>query len=146
MVGDDKDDGTESTTTTNTATKGESTQMANPVDLITKEESEKESSEKMKVAAASPDPREKPKTSEEDGPPAPVDVDMDSDSERELVIDLGEEQAGKERKRTRRDSAAATALKEPMGSKSEGEPQTHSIDLLIEIVTAVSLPAKNIRS
>uniref|UniRef100_A0A8C2BRR9 Zinc finger, MYND-type containing 8 n=1 Tax=Cyprinus carpio TaxID=7962 RepID=A0A8C2BRR9_CYPCA len=64
-----------------------------------------------KESPASPDSREKPKSSEEAMPPASVDVD--SDSERELVIDLGEEQAGKERKRNRKDSAAVTALKEP---------------------------------
>uniref|UniRef100_A0A8C1QPT6 Zinc finger, MYND-type containing 8 n=1 Tax=Cyprinus carpio TaxID=7962 RepID=A0A8C1QPT6_CYPCA len=55
-----------------------------------------------KESPASPDSREKPKSSEEAMPPASVDVD--SDSERELVIDLGEEQAGKERKRNRKDS------------------------------------------
>ncbi|XP_057217891.1 MYND-type zinc finger-containing chromatin reader ZMYND8 isoform X2 [Triplophysa rosa] len=121
VAGEDKDNSMESTTTTNTATKGEPTQTTNPVDPIAKEESEKEPPEKIKVAAASPDSREKPKTLKEDGPPAPVDVDMDSDSERELVIDLGEEQAGKERKRTRRDSAAVTALKEPAGSKADGK-------------------------
>uniref|UniRef100_A0A671T7L1 Protein kinase C-binding protein 1-like n=1 Tax=Sinocyclocheilus anshuiensis TaxID=1608454 RepID=A0A671T7L1_9TELE len=80
---------------------------------------EKEPPEKLKAAPASPDPREKPKGSEEAVQPASVDEDMDSDSERELVIDLGEEQAGKKRKRNRKDSAAVTALKEPTASKPE---------------------------
>uniref|UniRef100_A0A673MKI4 Protein kinase C-binding protein 1-like n=1 Tax=Sinocyclocheilus rhinocerous TaxID=307959 RepID=A0A673MKI4_9TELE len=80
---------------------------------------EKEPPEKLKAAPASPDPREKPKGSEEAVQPASVDEDMDSDSERELVIDLGEEQAGKKRKRNRKDSAAGTALKEPTASKPE---------------------------
>uniref|UniRef100_A0A672KF92 Zinc finger MYND-type containing 8 n=1 Tax=Sinocyclocheilus grahami TaxID=75366 RepID=A0A672KF92_SINGR len=84
-------------------------------------DSEKEPPEKLKAAPASPDSREKPKGSEEAVQPASVDVDMDSDSERELVIDLGEEQAGKERKRNRKDSAAVTALKEPTASKPEGK-------------------------
>uniref|UniRef100_A0A673MLH2 Protein kinase C-binding protein 1-like n=1 Tax=Sinocyclocheilus rhinocerous TaxID=307959 RepID=A0A673MLH2_9TELE len=82
---------------------------------------EKEPPEKLKAAPASPDPREKPKGSEEAVQPASVDEDMDSDSERELVIDLGEEQAGKKRKRNRKDSAAGTALKEPTASKPEGQ-------------------------
>uniref|UniRef100_A0A671M8R4 Protein kinase C-binding protein 1-like n=1 Tax=Sinocyclocheilus anshuiensis TaxID=1608454 RepID=A0A671M8R4_9TELE len=82
-------------------------------------DSEKEPPEKLKAAPASPDSREKPKGSEEAVQPASVDVDMDSDSERELVIDLGEEQAGKEMKRNRKDSAAVTALKEPTASKPE---------------------------
>uniref|UniRef100_A0A8C2BMR4 Zinc finger, MYND-type containing 8 n=1 Tax=Cyprinus carpio TaxID=7962 RepID=A0A8C2BMR4_CYPCA len=77
-----------------------------------------------KESPASPDSREKPKSSEEAMPPASVDVD--SDSERELVIDLGEEQAGKERKRNRKDSAAVTALKEPTASKPEAVQQKDS--------------------
>uniref|UniRef100_A0A8C1VA88 Zinc finger, MYND-type containing 8 n=1 Tax=Cyprinus carpio TaxID=7962 RepID=A0A8C1VA88_CYPCA len=85
-------------------------------------DSEKEPPEKLKAAPASPEPREKPKGSEEAVQPASVDEDMDSDSERELVIDLGEEQAGKERKRNRKDSAAVTALKEPTASKPEVTP------------------------
>uniref|UniRef100_A0A8C1HM26 Zinc finger, MYND-type containing 8 n=2 Tax=Cyprinus carpio TaxID=7962 RepID=A0A8C1HM26_CYPCA len=82
-------------------------------------DSEKEPPEKLKAAPASPEPREKPKGSEEAVQPASVDEDMDSDSERELVIDLGEEQAGKERKRNRKDSAAVTALKEFNWTKPE---------------------------
>uniref|UniRef100_A0A671MD65 Protein kinase C-binding protein 1-like n=1 Tax=Sinocyclocheilus anshuiensis TaxID=1608454 RepID=A0A671MD65_9TELE len=76
-------------------------------------DSEKEPPEKLKAAPASPDSREKPKGSEEAVQPASVDVDMDSDSERELVIDLGEEQAGKEMKRNRKDSAAVTPSNSP---------------------------------
>uniref|UniRef100_A0A672SHE3 Zinc finger MYND-type containing 8 n=1 Tax=Sinocyclocheilus grahami TaxID=75366 RepID=A0A672SHE3_SINGR len=72
-------------------------------------DSEKEPPEKLKAAPASPDSREKPKGSEEAMQPASVDEDMDSDSERELVIDLGEEQAGKKRKRNRKDSKSKSA-------------------------------------
>uniref|UniRef100_A0A673KDH4 Protein kinase C-binding protein 1-like n=1 Tax=Sinocyclocheilus rhinocerous TaxID=307959 RepID=A0A673KDH4_9TELE len=89
-------------------------------------DSEKEPPEKLKAAPASPDSREKPKGSEKAVQPATVDVDMDSDSERELVIDLGEEQAGKERKRNRKDSATVTALKEPTASKPEAVQQKDS--------------------
>lgn len=123
--GKDKDSSTESAATASTPTKGEISQKStsNP---IAKDkpgmDSEEEPPEKQKGAQVSSDSREKPKnSSEEAGQPPSVDVDMDSDSERELVIDLGEEQAGKERKRNRKDSAAVTALKEPTASKTEGQ-------------------------
>ncbi|XP_051767764.1 protein kinase C-binding protein 1 isoform X2 [Ctenopharyngodon idella] len=123
-AGEDKDSSTESAATASAATKGETSQKSTS-DPIAKDkpgmDSEKEPPEKLKTAQASSDSREKPKNSEEAGQPASVDVDMDSDSERELVIDLGEEQAGKERKRTRKDSAAVTALKEQTASKPEGK-------------------------
>ncbi|XP_051967003.1 protein kinase C-binding protein 1-like isoform X2 [Xyrauchen texanus] len=121
----DKDKSTKSTANANVATKGETTHKSSPTDPIAKRKPgmdlEKEPPEKMKAAPASPDPRDKPKCSEEARQPAPVDVDMDSDSERELVIDLGEEHAGKKMKRNRKDAAAVTALKEPTASKPEGK-------------------------
>ncbi|XP_067287799.1 MYND-type zinc finger-containing chromatin reader ZMYND8 isoform X4 [Pseudorasbora parva] len=124
-AGEEKDSSsTESAATASTATKGETSQKSTS-DPIAKDksgmDSEKEPPEKLKAAQVSSDSREKLKSSEEVGPSASVDVDMDSDSERELVIDLGEEQAGKERKRNRKDSAAVTALKEPTASKTEGK-------------------------
>uniref|UniRef100_A0A8C1DB99 Zinc finger, MYND-type containing 8 n=1 Tax=Cyprinus carpio carpio TaxID=630221 RepID=A0A8C1DB99_CYPCA len=99
-------------------------------------DSEKEPPEKLKAAPASPEPREKPKGSEEAVQPASVDEDMDSDSERELVIDLGEEQAGKERKRNRKDSAAVTALKEPTASKPEAPSNTTLTSSTLPITTS----------
>uniref|UniRef100_A0A673K6I3 Protein kinase C-binding protein 1-like n=1 Tax=Sinocyclocheilus rhinocerous TaxID=307959 RepID=A0A673K6I3_9TELE len=101
-TGEDKDSSTESAATASTPIAKDKPGM----------DSEKEPPEKLKAAPASPDSREKPKGSEKAVQPATVDVDMDSDSERELVIDLGEEQAGKERKRNRKDSATVTALKD----------------------------------
>uniref|UniRef100_A0A7N8WT74 Zinc finger, MYND-type containing 8 n=1 Tax=Mastacembelus armatus TaxID=205130 RepID=A0A7N8WT74_9TELE len=59
-------------------------------------DSEKDSPEKAK--APSPGPREKAQLKEEAKPPVPVE---DTDSEKELVIDLGEEQGGKDRKRSK---------------------------------------------
>uniref|UniRef100_A0A671T3P0 Protein kinase C-binding protein 1-like n=1 Tax=Sinocyclocheilus anshuiensis TaxID=1608454 RepID=A0A671T3P0_9TELE len=122
-AGEGKDSSAESAVTASTTTKGETSQKTSTSEPITKDkpgmDSEKEPPEKLKAAPASPDPREKPKGSEEAVQPASVDEDMDSDSERELVIDLGEEQAGKKRKRNRKDSAAVTALKEPTASKPE---------------------------
>uniref|UniRef100_A0A9R1SG13 Zinc finger, MYND-type containing 8 n=2 Tax=Cyprinus carpio TaxID=7962 RepID=A0A9R1SG13_CYPCA len=124
-AGEDKDSRAESAATASTTTKGETSQKTSTSEPIAKDkprmDSEKEPPEKLKAAPASPEPREKPKGSEEAVQPASVDEDMDSDSERELVIDLGEEQAGKERKRNRKDSAAVTALKEPTASKPEGK-------------------------
>uniref|UniRef100_A0A673KA40 Protein kinase C-binding protein 1-like n=1 Tax=Sinocyclocheilus rhinocerous TaxID=307959 RepID=A0A673KA40_9TELE len=130
-TGEDKDSSTESAATASTATKGETSQKTNTSEPIAKDkpgmDSEKEPPEKLKAAPASPDSREKPKGSEKAVQPATVDVDMDSDSERELVIDLGEEQAGKERKRNRKDSATVTALKEPTASKPEATPISSSL-------------------
>ena len=42
----------------------------------------------------------------------------DSDSERELVIDLGEEQAGKEKKRARKDNTLAKSTPVKVEGKS----------------------------
>uniref|UniRef100_A0AAR2ISM1 Protein kinase C binding protein 1, like n=1 Tax=Pygocentrus nattereri TaxID=42514 RepID=A0AAR2ISM1_PYGNA len=77
-----------------------------------------------KAAPVSPSARDKSKATEEAKQSASVDVDMDSDSERELVIDLGEEPGGRERKRSRKDAAAVTALKETTASKTEGKLET----------------------
>uniref|UniRef100_A0AAY4DS86 Protein kinase C-binding protein 1 n=1 Tax=Denticeps clupeoides TaxID=299321 RepID=A0AAY4DS86_9TELE len=83
---------------------------------------DKEPPERLKGAPASPVVCDKPKNSEEVRVPPISDADVDSDSERELVIDLGEEQGGRERKRIKRDPATVTALKEP-STKSEGNPK-----------------------
>uniref|UniRef100_A0A8D0A418 Zinc finger MYND-type containing 8 n=1 Tax=Sander lucioperca TaxID=283035 RepID=A0A8D0A418_SANLU len=65
-------------------------------------DSEKESPEQTKAPPSSPGLREKAQVKEEAKQPVPVE---DSDSERELVIDLGEEQGGKNRRRSRKDNA-----------------------------------------
>lgn len=70
--------------------------------------------DKTKKSPASPGPRETVQAKEDTKQQAPVD---DSDSERELVIDLGEEQGGKDRKRSRKDS---TTVKES-ATKPEGK-------------------------
>lgn len=85
-------------------------------------DSEKESPEKTKAPPASPGPREKAQVKEEAKQPLPVE---DSDSERELVIDLGEEQGGKDRKRSRKDN---TTVKESSAGKPEGESCTFYAD------------------
>lgn len=78
-------------------------------------DSDRENPEKTKAAPASPVLREKAQVKDEVRQPMLVE---DSDSERELVIDLGEEQGGKERKRSRRDTST---VKEPTAGKPEGE-------------------------
>uniref|UniRef100_A0A3Q2X0J7 Zinc finger, MYND-type containing 8 n=1 Tax=Haplochromis burtoni TaxID=8153 RepID=A0A3Q2X0J7_HAPBU len=62
----------------------------------TSSEVEKESPEKSKAPRESPVPREKSQVKQETKQTVPVE---DSDSERELVIDLGEEQGGKARRK-----------------------------------------------
>ena len=76
---------------------------------------DKDPVEKSKAAPPILVPREKLQVKEEVRQPAPVE---DSDSERELVIDLGEDQGGKERKRNRKDT---TAAKDPPAIKTEGK-------------------------
>lgn len=104
------------TLVTSESAAGDTTPTAS--DASTKEkiskDAEKESLEKTK-ASASPGPREKVQVKEDAKKPVPVE---DSDSERELVIDLGEEQGGKDRKRSRKDNAAG---KESSAGKPEGE-------------------------
>uniref|UniRef100_A0A674AAU3 Zinc finger MYND-type containing 8 n=1 Tax=Salmo trutta TaxID=8032 RepID=A0A674AAU3_SALTR len=63
--------------------------------------SDKEPPEEAKAAPVSPASREKPQVKQEARQPSVVD---DSDSERELVIDLGEDQRGRDRKKSRKDS------------------------------------------
>uniref|UniRef100_A0A8C5F9D9 Zinc finger, MYND-type containing 8 n=1 Tax=Gadus morhua TaxID=8049 RepID=A0A8C5F9D9_GADMO len=77
-------------------------------------DSDKRSPDGNKVASASPVPREKPPLKEAVQRSVPVE---DSDSERELVIDLGEEQAGKEKKRARKDNTLAKSTP----AKAEGK-------------------------
>ncbi|XP_038552653.1 protein kinase C-binding protein 1 isoform X2 [Micropterus salmoides] len=95
---------------------------------------EKESSETTKAPSASPGPREKAQVKEEAKQPVPVE---DSDSERELVIDLGEEQGGKDRRRSRKDN---TTVKESSAGKPEGKALTLST-LQSQNSTAPSTPS-----
>ncbi|KAF1391261.1 hypothetical protein PFLUV_G00040080 [Perca fluviatilis] len=83
-------------------------------------DSEKESPEQTKAPPSSPGLREKAQVKEEAKQPVPVE---DSDSERELVIDLGEEQGGKNRRRSRKDN---TTVKESSAGKPEGKALTPS--------------------
>nr|XP_046240585.1 protein kinase C-binding protein 1 isoform X3 [Scatophagus argus] len=89
-----------------------------PTKEKTSTDSEKESQEKSKAPPASPGPREKSQVKEDAKQSIPVE---DSDSERELVIDLGEEQGGKDRKRSRKDN---TTVKESSAGKPEGKALT----------------------
>nr|XP_020448452.1 protein kinase C-binding protein 1-like isoform X2 [Monopterus albus]XP_020448453.1 protein kinase C-binding protein 1-like isoform X2 [Monopterus albus]XP_020448454.1 protein kinase C-binding protein 1-like isoform X2 [Monopterus albus]XP_020448455.1 protein kinase C-binding protein 1-like isoform X2 [Monopterus albus]XP_020448456.1 protein kinase C-binding protein 1-like isoform X2 [Monopterus albus] len=111
---------------------------ATAADVPTKEktstDSDKESAEKNKAPPASPGPRVKPQVKEEAKEPVPVE---DTDSERELVIDLGEEQGGKDRKRCRKEN---TTVKESSTGKPEGKALTPST-LPSQSSTAPSTPS-----
>ncbi|XP_063767004.1 MYND-type zinc finger-containing chromatin reader ZMYND8 isoform X4 [Eleginops maclovinus] len=93
----------------------------------TRADSEKKSPEKTKATPLSPPLREKVQAKEEAKQPV-----EDSDSERELVIDLGEEQGGKDRKRSRKDhtsireSSAGKALTPSTPSQNSTAPSTPS--------------------
>ncbi|XP_077428634.1 MYND-type zinc finger-containing chromatin reader ZMYND8 isoform X2 [Vanacampus margaritifer] len=79
-----------------------------------------ESSEKTKSPPSLPVSREKGQVKEDIKQNASAE---DSDSERELVIDLGEEQGKKDKKRRKKDS---TNAKESSASKPEGKSLTPS--------------------
>lgn len=68
----------------------------------------KDTPDMTKVAPGSPAAGEKTQVKEETRQSVAVE---DSDSEKELVIDLGEEQGGKERKKSRKDSNDSAAGK-----------------------------------
>ncbi|XP_029357992.1 protein kinase C-binding protein 1 isoform X3 [Echeneis naucrates] len=97
-----------------------STALDTPSNEKINSDSEKESPEKTKASPASPAPRDKAHVKEEAKQPVPVE---DSDSERELVIDLGEDQGGKDRKRSRKETAT---VKDMPSGKSEGKALTPS--------------------
>lgn len=96
----------------------------------TSKDSEKETSEK---ASSPPGPGEKTQGKAETGHPVPVE---DSDSERELVIDLGDDQEGKDRKRSRKDNSAA---KDASAGKSQGGVELSHLLILKEIIQHVTV-------
>ncbi|XP_045079797.1 protein kinase C-binding protein 1-like isoform X1 [Coregonus clupeaformis] len=112
---------------TATATMGDAGVQSTLSESSSKEkqgvDSDKEPPEKAKAAPLSPAPREKPQVKQEARQPSLVD---DSDSERELVIDLGEDQGGRDRKRTRKE---AHSTKDPPTNKTEGKAPTPSSTL-----------------
>uniref|UniRef100_A0A673LQ73 Protein kinase C-binding protein 1-like n=1 Tax=Sinocyclocheilus rhinocerous TaxID=307959 RepID=A0A673LQ73_9TELE len=78
---------------------------------------EKDSQEKSKPLQQTQKERSQPG---QDARPAGSELDVDSDSERELVIDLGEEQGGREKKKAKREtpSAPISTTKDQTGKTS----------------------------
>ncbi|XP_017556428.1 protein kinase C binding protein 1, like isoform X2 [Pygocentrus nattereri] len=85
---------------------------------------EKEPQEKPRTAQQELPQKEKPSAGQEGK--TTKNQDADSDSERELVIDLGEEQGGRERKRPKREtpSAPSSTTKDQAAVKAEGKAQS----------------------
>uniref|UniRef100_A0A8C6NQ32 Zinc finger MYND-type containing 8 n=1 Tax=Nothobranchius furzeri TaxID=105023 RepID=A0A8C6NQ32_NOTFU len=97
---------------------------------------EKENSDETKAAPGSPVSREKSQIKQETRQAVTAE---DSDSDRELVIDLGEEQGGKERKRSRKDT-----LSTPQNSTTTSTPPSVSTQPLMAIpVTMVTFTASS---
>uniref|UniRef100_A0A8C6L9C1 Zinc finger MYND-type containing 8 n=1 Tax=Nothobranchius furzeri TaxID=105023 RepID=A0A8C6L9C1_NOTFU len=95
---------------------------------------EKENSDETKAAPGSPVSREKSQIKQETRQAVTAE---DSDSDRELVIDLGEEQGGKERKRSK-------ALSTPQNSTTTSTPPSVSTQPLMAIpVTMVTFTASS---
>uniref|UniRef100_A0A8C1VQJ2 Protein kinase C binding protein 1, like n=1 Tax=Cyprinus carpio TaxID=7962 RepID=A0A8C1VQJ2_CYPCA len=87
---------------------------------------EKDSQEKSKPLQQ---PQKERSQSGQDARPAGSEPDVDSDSERELVIDLGEEPGGREKKRAKREtpSAPISTTKDQTGIKIDKVSATTSI-------------------
>uniref|UniRef100_A0A8C1MW69 Protein kinase C binding protein 1, like n=1 Tax=Cyprinus carpio TaxID=7962 RepID=A0A8C1MW69_CYPCA len=87
---------------------------------------EKDSQEKSKPLQQ---PQKERSQSGQDARPAGSELDVDSDSERELVIDLGEEPGGREKKRAKREtpSAPISTTKDQTGIKIDKVSATTSI-------------------
>ncbi|XP_052397743.1 protein kinase C-binding protein 1 isoform X6 [Carassius gibelio] len=81
---------------------------------------EKDSQEKSKPVQQPQKERTQPG---QDARPAGSELEGDSDSERELVIDLGEEQGGREKKKAKREtpSAPSSTTKDQTGIKTDGK-------------------------
>ncbi|XP_016333153.1 protein kinase C-binding protein 1-like isoform X1 [Sinocyclocheilus anshuiensis] len=81
---------------------------------------EKDSQEKSKPLQQTQKERSQPG---QDARPAGSELDVDSDSERELVIDLGEEPGGREKKKAKREtpSAPISTTKDQTGIKTDGK-------------------------
>uniref|UniRef100_A0A8C2F404 Protein kinase C binding protein 1, like n=1 Tax=Cyprinus carpio TaxID=7962 RepID=A0A8C2F404_CYPCA len=81
---------------------------------------EKDSQEKSKPLQQ---PQKERSQSGQDARPAGSELDVDSDSERELVIDLGEEQGGREKKKAKRETPPApiSTTKDQTGIKTDGK-------------------------
>uniref|UniRef100_A0A671KT34 Protein kinase C-binding protein 1-like n=1 Tax=Sinocyclocheilus anshuiensis TaxID=1608454 RepID=A0A671KT34_9TELE len=81
---------------------------------------EKDSQEKSKPLQQTQKERSQ---SGQDARPAGSELDVDSDSERELVIDLGEEPGGREKKKAKREtpSAPISTTKDQTGIKTDGK-------------------------
>ncbi|KAK7128616.1 hypothetical protein R3I94_016996 [Phoxinus phoxinus] len=101
-----------------------------------KKSSDPQTKDKLSGGGVEKDPQEKNKplqpTQKERPKPgsAGPDPDVDSDSERELVIDLGEEAGGREKKKAKREtpSAPVSTPKDQAGIKTDGKaPASTSI-------------------
>lgn len=90
---------------------------------------EKDSQEKSKPVQQPQKERTQPG---QDARPAGSELEGDSDSERELVIDLGEEQGGREKKKAKREtpSAPSSTTKDQTGIKTDGRRLTVWISFL----------------
>uniref|UniRef100_A0A672MZS6 Microtubule-associated protein RP/EB family member 1-like n=1 Tax=Sinocyclocheilus grahami TaxID=75366 RepID=A0A672MZS6_SINGR len=84
---------------------------------------EKDSQEKSKPLQQTQKERSQ---SGQDARPAGSELDLDSDSERELVIDLGEEPGGREKKKAKRDtpSAPISTTKDQTSIKTDASSST----------------------
>ncbi|KPP79026.1 protein kinase C-binding protein 1-like, partial [Scleropages formosus] len=87
---------------------------------------DKSGSDAHKDCLEKPKELQHPAKVEEEAKPHTAEADVDSDSERELVIDLGDDKAGREHKRIKKEPAMVTTTKGPAVSKVEAPPSSGS--------------------
>uniref|UniRef100_A0AAR2JWI8 Protein kinase C binding protein 1, like n=1 Tax=Pygocentrus nattereri TaxID=42514 RepID=A0AAR2JWI8_PYGNA len=104
---------------------------------------EKEPQEKPRTAQQELPQKEKPSAGQEGK--TTKNQDADSDSERELVIDLGEEQGGRERKRPKREtpSAPSSTTKDQAAVKAEAPNSSSSTPSVKDSTQPASKPSNN---
>uniref|UniRef100_A0A673LKR6 Protein kinase C-binding protein 1-like n=1 Tax=Sinocyclocheilus rhinocerous TaxID=307959 RepID=A0A673LKR6_9TELE len=110
---------------------------------------EKDSQEKSKPLQQTQKERSQPG---QDARPAGSELDVDSDSERELVIDLGEEQGGREKKKAKRETPSApisttkdqTAIKPPATVATASTTQATSTSA-VQPMSAVPVASNGVK-
>uniref|UniRef100_A0A3B4C405 Protein kinase C binding protein 1, like n=1 Tax=Pygocentrus nattereri TaxID=42514 RepID=A0A3B4C405_PYGNA len=145
-VSEEKDSSIEASGTPSTVTKCETLQKAGTSISPVKEKSVVDSEKEVpKAAPVSPSARDKSKATEEAKQSASVDVDMDSDSERELVIDLGEEPGGRERKRSKAPATGSLAQSQnpvvPSSTTGLKDPLPSPMAIPLNVVAVPAVPS-----
>uniref|UniRef100_A0A8C9T2H8 Zinc finger MYND-type containing 8 n=1 Tax=Scleropages formosus TaxID=113540 RepID=A0A8C9T2H8_SCLFO len=111
---------------------------------------DKSGSDAHKDCLEKPKELQHPAKVEEEAKPHTAEADVDSDSERELVIDLGDDKAGREHKRIKKEPAMVTTTKAPPSSGSSSsspsvkDPTQSPITIPLNVVSFAATPASTL--